>query len=267
MSERLKLMCILAHPDDESLGTGGTLARYANEGIETYVVTATRGERGRFGDSPHPGLEIVGKTREAELRAAAQVLGVRDVNVLGYIDGDLDKADPLEAVMRIVEVLRRVRPHVVITFGPEGAYGHPDHVAICQFTTAAIVRAGDASFSLGKTLPHAVSKLYFMEWNHELMRAYFAAFRELKITVDGVERGANPWPDWAISAEVDTAQYWETAWQAVQCHKTQISIYKKLGQLSPRDHQVLWGRQQYYRAYSLVNGGRTRETDLFEGLR
>src|SRR3954468_2823170 len=90
-ASKLKLMCVLAHPDDESLGTGGTLAKYAAEGVETYVITATRGERGRFGDGgERPSAHIVGATREAELRGAAKELGVREVVVLGYPDGALD---------------------------------------------------------------------------------------------------------------------------------------------------------------------------------
>ncbi len=267
MTAPLKLMCILAHPDDETLGTGGTLVKYSSEGVETHVICATRGERGRFGDAPHPGHEIVGQTREQELRAAAEALNVREVKFLDYIDGDLDKADPNEAIMRIVGHLRRVRPQVVITFGPEGGYGHPDHVAISQFATAAIVRAADASFRLDKTEPYAVSKLYYMEWNASLMKAYFEAFREIKIIVDGIERGANPWPDWVITTVLDTEAHWETVWRAVQCHKTQISIYKKLEHLSPENHRALWGRQPYYRVFSLVNGGRKPESDLFEGLR
>src|SRR5688500_18249783 len=91
-------MCVLAHPDDESLGTGGTLAKYAAAAIDTYVVTATRGERGRFGDgSDRPTDTVVGDTREAELRAAAIALGVREVIVLGYPDGALDEVDPVMA--------------------------------------------------------------------------------------------------------------------------------------------------------------------------
>src|SRR6185295_18699223 len=94
MSE-LRLMCVLAHPDDESLGTGGTLAKYAEEGVATYLVTATRGERGRFFDNAeHPGPDIVGRTREAELRAAAEELGIREVSFLDYEDGGVDRADP-----------------------------------------------------------------------------------------------------------------------------------------------------------------------------
>src|SRR5580765_5358818 len=118
----LRLMAVLAHPDDESLGIGGTLAKYASEGVETYLVTATRGERGRFGESGEkPPPEVVGRVREAELREAARVLGVREVNFLDYYDGDLDQVNVAEAIARIVDHLRRVKPHVVITFGPEGA--------------------------------------------------------------------------------------------------------------------------------------------------
>src|ERR1700694_5611716 len=88
MTHNLRLMCVLAHPDDESLANGGILARYAAEGIETYLVTATRGERGWFGnESDYPGMEALGKRREAELLAAAQVLGIRRVDLLDYIDG------------------------------------------------------------------------------------------------------------------------------------------------------------------------------------
>ena len=90
LASELRLMCVLAHPDDESLGTGGVLAKYAAEGVTTYLVTATRGERGRFGDSTEsPGPEIVGKAREAELLAAARELGLREVRFLDYPDGAL----------------------------------------------------------------------------------------------------------------------------------------------------------------------------------
>ena len=87
-------MCVLAHPDDESLGTGGILAKSSREGVDTFVVTATRGERGRFDDKgTSPGPAVVGQTREAELRAAARELGVREVSLLDYLDGELDRVD------------------------------------------------------------------------------------------------------------------------------------------------------------------------------
>ena len=161
MNDKLRLMCVLAHPDDESLGTGGILARYAAEGIETYLVTATRGERGWPGrPEDYPGLQELGRIREAELRWAAENLGVREVSFLDYVDGDLDQADPSQVIGQIAAQLRRVRPHVVVTFGPDGIYGHPDHIAISQFTTAATVAAADAGYGAGDLPPHRVSKLY-----------------------------------------------------------------------------------------------------------
>ena len=158
-SEPLKLLAVLAHPDDESLGNGGTLARYAQEGIGTYVVTATRGQRGRFFDnSSRPDDDTVGQVREAELREAARELGVREVTLLDYVDGSLDRADPREAVAAIAAHIRRIRPQVVLTFDQYGAYGHPDHIAISQFATAACVAAADASFGAAG-FPHRVDKL------------------------------------------------------------------------------------------------------------
>jgi LmbE family N-acetylglucosaminyl deacetylase len=265
MPKSLRLLCVLAHPDDESLGTGGTLARYAAEGVETFVVTATRGERGRFGDAdPRPAPEVVGKVREAELREAANVLGVKEVAFLDYLDADLDVAPPGEAISRIASHIRRIRPQVVITFGPDGGYGHPDHIAISQFTAAAIVKAAE---SAGGEQAHAVSKLYYMAWDERTWNAYQSAFKSLTSRVDGIERRSVPWQTWALTTFVDTEAHWETVWRAVQCHKTQISVYSKLADLTPEHHRALWGRQSFYRVFSTVNGGRVRETDLFEGLR
>jgi LmbE family N-acetylglucosaminyl deacetylase len=255
----LKLMCVLAHPDDESLGTGGTLARYAAEGVDTCVVTATRGERGRFGDDARPADDVVGSAREAELRRAAGELGVRDIALLGFPDGALDGVEPARAQDAITAHLRRVQPQVVITFGPEGAYGHPDHVAISQLTTAAVVRAADTSYR--------VSKLYYIAWRGAKWDAYQAALKKLTAMVDGVERQVVPTPDWGVTTRIDTAAVWPQVWRAVQCHQTQMSVYKHLEQLPPEHHCALWGVQEFYRAFSLVNGGRSRETDLFEGLR
>jgi LmbE family N-acetylglucosaminyl deacetylase len=261
----LKLMGVLAHPDDESLGIGGTLAKYAGEGVETYLVTATRGECGRFGESGEkPPPDVVGRAREAELREAARVLGVHEVNFLDYYDGNLDQVKVIEAVARIADHLRRVKPHVVITFGPEGAYGHPDHIAISQLATAAVVAAAGQN---GSSQPHRVSKLYYIEWSQRKWETYQTALRGLISKVDGIERKASPWPDWVLTTVIDTSQFWPTVWKAVSCHKTQMSIYKNLGHLSDENHNAIWGTQEFYRAFSLVNGGRARESDLFEGLR
>jgi LmbE family N-acetylglucosaminyl deacetylase len=270
-NRRLRLCGIFAHPDDETLGSGATFAKYAAEGIETYVLTATRGQRGRYkAGQNHPGPEALGRIREAELRAAGEVLGVKEVTLLDYWDRDFDEADPDEVIGQIVDHLRRIRPHVVVTFDPSGAYGHPDHIAICQFTTAAVVAAADPGYPTptdGDRLPHRVSKLYYMGWPSAKWEAYQAAFRKLVSLVDGVERQAVPWPDWALTTMIDARAHWPTVWKAVQCHQSQMAVYGPLAELSEEHHEGLWGTQEYYRAMSLVNGGRARETDLFEGLR
>ncbi len=276
----LRLMAILAHPDDESLGIGGILARYAAEGVETSVVTATLGQRGRFFDnSDRPDDAEVGRVREAELRRAARVLGVREVHPLGYMDGALDRVDPAEIVPRIAAHIRRLRPQVVVTFDPFGAYGHPDHIAISQLAAAAIVAAaapqdgaagvdGDGgAAALEAHPPHAVSKLYYIAWGAEPWATYQQAFKKLVSRVDGEERQAAPWPGWSITTRVDARAQWQRVWRAVQCHETQMAMYQRLGELTEEHHQALWGEQSFYRVFSTVNGGRETETDLFDGLR
>jgi LmbE family N-acetylglucosaminyl deacetylase len=152
----------------------------------------------------------------------------------------------------------------VLTFGPDGAYGHPDHIAISQLTTAAIVKAAAASTEHAL---HQVSKLYYMAWTKTKWDAYQAALKKLTSKVDGVERQATPWPDWAVTTVVDTRRYSSVVWRAVSCHESQISAYQNLGNLPAEHHHALWGTQEFYRVFSLVSGGRRRETDILEGLR
>lgn len=270
MAEALRLLCVLAHPDDEALGMGSTLIKYARAGIETYLVTATRGERGWQGDEKdYPGLGPLGKTREAELRCAAAILGLREVNFLDYVDGEVDQAEPVQAIAKIAAHVRRLRPQVVITFPPDGVYGHPDHIAISQFTAAALVCAADPTWRTeGKADPaHRVSKLYYTVVAKSEIDAYQKYFGELTMTIDGVARGATAWSDWAITTRIPSEECARTAWEAIACHRSQLPTYGKLEKLSEREHRALWGNQCFYRAYSTVNAGRQLETDLFEGLR
>lgn len=263
------LMAITAHPDDESLGCGGTLARYSARGVETHVLAGTRGEMGRHGGGERPDPQALGRIREAELRSAARMLGVSDVQFLDYRDGALDKADPEEVIGKIVSHLRRVRPQVVLTFGPDGAYGHPDHIAISQFATAAVVCAADPGFD-GAQPPawdcHRVSKLYYMAWPAGTWDIYQDTFKTLTSTVDGVVRQAVPWPAWSLTTRIDARPWWRQVWRAVQEHRTQMSVYGALADLSEDRHKALWGDQSFYRVFSTVNGGREVEDDLFEGI-
>lgn len=268
-AEGLRLLCVLAHPDDESMGAGGLLARYAAEGVATALVCATRGERGWAGEpDAYPGPAALGRAREAELRAAAAVLGLREVVFLDYMDGDLDRADQAEATGKIVAALRRIRPQVVVTFDPAGYYGHPDHIAIAQLTTAAVVAAADPSYPCAADAPaHRVAKLYYLAPDHEAIAAFSEAFGGLRIEVDREVRATPGWPGWAVTTRIDAAAHWRTAWRAVACHRSQLPEYGRLAALPDELHARLWGRQTLYRALSLVNGGRTTEDDLFVGLR
>lgn len=270
MSTRLRLLAVLAHPDDESLGFGGTLAKYSAECVGTFLITATRGESGRIGPQGKSDDPVeAGRLREAELRAAAAELGVREITILGYPDGGVDQVEPSKAIREIAGHIRRVRPQVLVTFGPEGAYGHPDHIAICQFATAASLCAADPAYSTGTpdAAAHRIDKLYYMAWRKGKWDAYQEAFRKLTSTVDGVPRQATPWPEWAVTTEIETAEFWPVVWRAVRAHQTQLSIYERLEHLSEENHRALWGSQEFYRVFSTVNGGRVTETDLFEGLR
>ena len=268
MSRTLKLLAVLAHPDDESFGIGSTLAKYASEGVETYLLCATRGERGRYGEAEEsPGMDIVGKAREEELYNAANILGIMEVNFLDYVDGDLDKAPHKQAIDKIAGHIRRIKPDVIITFDSEGAYGHPDHIAISQFTTAAVMVAASQNHSEFSGPAHQTSKLYYMAWTKAKWDAFTKAFKILQSKVDDEIRVASPWNDWAITTKLDTSAFWKQAWDAIRCHKTQLAIYKNLERLTEVEHEFIWGSQEFYRVMSIVNGGRKVEDDLFEGIK
>ena len=269
-----RLMAVVAHPDDESLGFGGTLAKYAAEGVEVFVLTATRGDAGRYRGHPPgatrtPAPPRLAGIREAELRAAAAVLGVREVELLDYHDQQLDRAAPGEVIAGIAAAppahpsgrgrdvrarrrLRASRPRRHLAVHHRGDRGRG------RRSPRRRVDAGGP--------PHTVSKLYYLAWPASTWAAFEAAFHRLISTVDGLERQATPWPEWAITTVIDTRAVWSTAWQAISCHVSQVTAYERLRDLAPDHHEALWGWQSFYRVFSTVNGGRTRETDLFEGI-
>lgn len=269
MSDKLRLLGIFAHPDDETLGVGGTLARYAHEGVETYLITATRGERGWFGPpDDNPGLTALGQVRERELDAAARVLGLKEHWLLDAIDGELDQAPAPEIIARLVDTLRAVRPQVVLTFDPFGVYGHPDHIAICQLATAAVFAAADPAYQ-GRTerSPHSVSKLYYSVVAQADFEVYEQAFGKLMMNINGTPRWSVPWPRWSITTHIDTSAHAAQVWDAVFCHRTQLAEYEKLLALPDEARSRLWQVGRYYRVFSRVPVSAPVESDLFDGLR
>lgn len=262
--QRPRLMCVLAHPDDEALTVGGTLAKYAAQGVEISLVVATRGERGwRGSPETDPGLHRVGQLRDAELRAAACELGVRTVQFLDYVDGQVDAVPFDELVGKIAQTVYKFRPDVVVTFDPHGMYGHPDHIAISQATTHAVMLAADGQ---GSSAPHRVSKLYYRVYADAALEAYQGVFGALKMQVGGAERGATGWREWNITTRVDVRARVDAVWRAIACHRSQMLIDDSLQDRFRAVHAGALGSETYYRVFSRVNGGPAPETDLFEGL-
>ena len=149
---RCRLLGIFAHPDDETFCAGGTFARYAEQGAEIMVVSATRGQAGQIRDAAVGNRRTIATVREAELRLACERLGITKVRCLDHVDGTLADAEFPALVGEVAEVICEFRPDAVITFGPDGGYGHPDHVTISAVTTAACQRAADPGYRPGQTV-------------------------------------------------------------------------------------------------------------------
>lgn len=269
MTGPLRLLGIFPHPDDETLGVGTTLAKYAAEGVETYLLCATRGEGGWSGPADKdPGPQAMARIREAELDCAARALGLRDVCLLDYIDGEVDQADPRVMINRLVSYIRRVRPQVVITYAVDGVYGHPDHIAMSQFTAAALVCAADAQYrDQDDQPPHRVAKFYHMAQPHEPVQWWIDKIGPLTMQIDGVERSFQSWEPWAITTVIDGRANFDVFWAAMLCHQSQHPNFQTIFDLPRADLLEMFGMGSFIRVYSMVNGGRAVETDLFEGLR
>jgi len=165
-----RLLGVFAHPDDESFCAGGTFASAVAQGAEVMVVSATRGEAGQIRSAGTATRKTLGLVREQELQRACQRLGIQHARCLDYTDGTLEDVNQEVLIEDVVELLRSFRPDVVITFGSDGGYGHPDHIAISAATTAACLRSGDShqfpeQIAAGLA-PHRPQQLYHSYFPH-----------------------------------------------------------------------------------------------------
>jgi len=249
----LRLLAVFAHPDDESFGVGGTLAKYSAEGVGVHLVCATRGEEGSVGDPPICGREELAALREQELRAACSVLGVRTLRFLGCVDGQLDACPRLPLVGELVAAMRKLRPQVVITFGPDGISGHRDHVAIGRAVTEAAMAAGDPSAypeQLAAALqPWSVGKLY-----------YLARSRSTAITCEGAGTQED---ELRATVCIDAADRVVAKLEAMRCHRSQCQAFDRMPEVELRE-RVRY--ECFTRAMPAVEKGEEGETDLFEGI-
>ncbi len=278
------LMFVGAHPDDESFGPGGTLAKYAAEGVRVVYACATRGEAGTVGPEHLNGFATLGDKRWAELQCAAEALRLAAIIHLGYRDSGMPgwpdnlhpralTAAPLDDVTRdVVAVIRDIRPQVVITFDPIGGYHHPDHIAIHQATARAFHLAGDPDQFPGAGIPFAPLKLYY--WIPSRSNLKFAVRALRMLGRDPGRVGRNRDVDLASVADVDfpiharirvTRDAVARKHAAAVCHQSQVSTV-------PAARRLAWflsgcvGQTELYMRAHPQPGAAIREADLFEGV-
>jgi LmbE family N-acetylglucosaminyl deacetylase len=205
--DRPSIGCIFAHPDDETFCVGGIVAKYAAAGHEVHLWCATDGDAGKNAGVPVSSPEQLAALRRRELADAARILGISSVELGHYRDGELARADPTSLVADIVGFIRRRRPTVILTFGPEGApTGHADHAATSRVATAAFFLSGLATSHPDQNLPpHHAARLYFHAWDFPL------AEKRLKLeSVPGVG-----------TARIDVRAFKEKKSAAFAAHATQ----------------------------------------------
>jgi N-acetyl-1-D-myo-inositol-2-amino-2-deoxy-alpha-D-glucopyranoside deacetylase len=276
------LVLVHAHPDDEALGTGGTIAKYAAEGVHVCLVTCTNGEVGEIAEVPELGTieEIrprLGEVRRLELEAACRELGgdappgvpggAVDLRMLGYHDSGMDgtpendapiafvNQDLDEVAAKIVGIVREVGAQVLVTYDEYGLYGHPDHIRAHEAAMRAAEIAG-------------VAKVYYIAFPRSLMRMGHDAAAEMGLseeffTDDDIERIGTPDED--IAAVIDCADFVGHKFRALEAHRTQLGTTQMFLQI-PGEFRVAFGNEHYVLARSSGPRSDGIESDLFEGV-
>jgi LmbE family N-acetylglucosaminyl deacetylase len=265
-------MAVFAHPDDDAFGTGGTLSKYAAEGCDVHLVTATRGEAGEIAEPDLATSADLPFVREQELRCACGIYGIHEPRFLDYADGLLPIVHQGQAVGKVVRLLRELRPQVVVTFGPDGIYGHYDHIAVHRWTTIAVDLAADPDcfpHHGGATCrPHQVSKVYYRVLPQALVEAMGEGSRPAAAMMDGVPfYMVGRAPD-EITTVIDVADYVKQKLRGLQCHATQVGRQSRFSERVERVIQDPAFRYEHFvLARSTVGWAEGVETDLFARLR
>jgi len=263
-------MAVFAHPDDEAFGTGGTLTKYAAEGCDVYLVTATRGEAGQIAEPNLATPANLPYVREQELRCACQIYGIHPPRFLDYQDGQLPIVNQGQAVGRLVRIIRELRPQVLITFGPDGIYGHYDHIAVHHWATIAVDLAAnpDCFPDAEPCQPHRVSKLYFRALPETQVAAMSEGDKPAAVMMDGVPFYFVGRAENEITTVIDVSDYVEAKLRGIQCHATQVGRNNRFAENSEEVMREPWFRYEHFvLARSTVGQPEGVETDLFAGLR
>jgi LmbE family N-acetylglucosaminyl deacetylase len=306
-TEPLTLMTVHAHPDDEVVFTGGLLALCAEQGIHTVLVMCTNGEEGEIHDpdlDPEEAKPRLGTIRRGELAGAVAALGIERVEYLDYRDSGMvgtepnanpacfHQADKAVAAARLVELVRRYRPQVLVTYDENGAYGHPDHIAANVITHMAFDLAGDATYHPELGEAYQPQKLYYCHWNEDAWtqarEMYLArglkwpwdeeeeAQKDDPATVSGDEEAQDaeaaaeekppayvPPP---VTSRIGVRAYSSQKRAAAQAHRTQFDPNGLFTTMPDDIAEVAWGEEHYSRVRSMVDAP-AEEDDIFAGLR
>lgn len=281
--EKRTLLAVLAHPDDESFGVGGTLALYAGAGVDVHLACATRGEAGEVDDEFLRDFGSIAERRTSELHCAAEKLRLSGVHFLGYRDSGmtgsaanqhpeaLASAPEGEVAGKIADLIRELKPQVMLTFDPIGGYRHPDHIAIHNATVRAFSQAGDHDY-VSDLPPYQAQKLYFQIFPKRLLR--FALFVMRLLGKDPRRFGRNQDIDLASlledgefkpHARIDFSEVMGRKQAATLCHASQLEgSGQGLGFM--RWVERLFARNEYFmRAFPPPEPG-LLERDLFAGV-
>jgi mycothiol S-conjugate amidase len=283
-TEPLCLLSVHAHPDDEASKGASTVARYKDEGVRTVLVCCTGGEEG---DILNPAMERpevrqrLADIRREELEAATKIIGYDEVVMLGYRDSGMPESEanarpeafanaPVdEAVGRLVAIIRRARPQVILTYGDDqSGYPHPDHLMVHDISVPAFDRAGDPDWYPEHGEPFRPSKLYYSTWSIRRIKAMHEKMLELGIDSPFDEKWfSRPSQDDRITTHVDIARWGSVRRQALLAHATQVDPTSPFWFGLPDDvADSLQRYEDYIRARCLVEAA-LPEDDLFAGLR
>jgi mycothiol S-conjugate amidase len=285
MDERLSLLTVHAHPDDEASKGAGTVARYHAEGIRTTLVCCTGGEEG---DILNPEMELpevranIAAVRRDELAKAAEVIGYDEVVMLGYRDSGMPGSDAnhhqesfaqssfRDAVGRLVTIIRRTKPQVIVTYGDDHrGYPHPDHIKVHDITVPAFEAAGDPDAYPWAGDPWQPLKLYYTMWSRKRMEATHKKFIELGLespfSDDWFKNRPNA--DEQTTTSVDIYGYTDARRDGLLAHRTQVDPNSRFWfGLPPEVAREIHPYDDYIRARSLVEAPLPEE-DLFVGVR
>ncbi|MCU1353423.1 MAG: mca [Acidimicrobiales bacterium] len=284
MTEPLRLLSVHAHPDDEASKGAGTVARYVAEGVHATLVCATGGEAGDILNPAMDRPEVrarLGEVRREELAASAAAIGYHEVVMLGYRDSGMpdtpENADPRcfaradleEATGRLVAIIRRVRPHVILTYGDDqDGYPHPDHLRVHDISVPAFERAGDPDAFPDTGEPWAPSKLYYSLWSRARILALHEKFEEMGLKSPFDDRWfTRPSHDHRITTRVEIRDFYPARAKALRAHATQIDPESPFWFGLPDTVSAdVYPWEDYQLAQSRV-ATEPPEDDLFAGLR